>query len=188
MRRLRSLGVYFLWVSVAGALQLLLIGLTSGPGPAGPALLRSCVPDLMTLVLVVAIGRLDRRDAVVLAVLTATARAGCTASPPLAVLAGCVVVALIADGIRGFADLERPWLRAAAAGAGALVLGQWLLVVDFVRESEARLTSAMSFGRATEVDLLLPLLTAVVTAAAAPLVWPALHRLPGLRRLERRAF
>jgi hypothetical protein len=188
VKRLLALGVFFLWVVLAGALQLLLVGGTGGPGADGPAYLRACVPDLMTLVLVSAVGRLDRRDVVLLAAVAATARAACSASPPFALLAGCVTVALIADTIRRFADLERPWLRAAAAGAGALLLGLWLLLVDLLREGGARATSAMSFGSVSEADLALPLLTAAMTAAAAPVVWPALHRLPGLRRLERRRF
>mgnify|MGYP006932709707 FL=1 len=96
MKRFTSLGVFFLWVSIAGALQLLLMSGASGPGVEGPALGRACVPDLMTLVLVVAVGRLDRRDVVTLALVTAAARAACTAAPPFAVLCGCLVAALAA--------------------------------------------------------------------------------------------
>ncbi len=188
MKRITSLGVFFLWVTLAGAAQLFLISGASGPGVDGPALGRACVPDLMTLVLVVAVGRLDRRDVVTLALVTAAARAACTAASPFAVLAGCLVAALIADTIRRFADLDRAWLRAGAAGSGALALGTWLLVVDLVRGSEARVTGGLSFGQASDGDFLLAVLTAAVTAVIAPLVWPALHRLPGLRRLERRAF
>jgi hypothetical protein len=188
MKRLTSLGVFFLWVSLAGAVQLVLISGASGPGVDGPALGRACVPDLMTLVLVVAVGRLDRRDVVTLALIAAAARAACTAAPPFAVLSGCLVAALAADAIRRFADLDRAWLRAGAAGSGALAIGTWLLLVDLVRGSEARVTGRLSFGQASDADFVLAALTAAVTALVAPLVWPALHRLPGLRRLERRAF
>ena len=188
MNRVTSLGIFFLWVSLAGAVQLFLIGGASGPGVDGPALWRAMVPDLMTLVLVVAVGRLDRRDVVTLALVTAAARAACTAAPPFAVLSGCLVAALIADTIRRFADLDRAWLRAGAAGLGALALGTWLLVVDLVRESEARATDGLNFGQASGGDFVLPALTATATALVAPLAWPVLHRLPGLRRLERRAF
>jgi hypothetical protein len=188
LKRFTSLGVFFLWVSIAGALQLLLMSGASGPGVEGPALGRACVPDLMTLVLVVAVGRLDRRDVVTLALVTAAARAACTAAPPFAVLCGCLVAALAADTLRRFADLDRAWLRSCAAGSGALAIGTWLLVVDLVRGSQARATGGLSFGQASDGDFALVMLTAAVTALVAPLVWPGLHRLPGLRRLERKAF
>ena len=60
--------------------------------------------------------------------------------------------------------------------------------MDLVRGSEARVTGRLSFGQASDADFVLAALTAAVTALVAPLVWPALLRLPGLRRLERKAF
>ena len=45
MKRLTSLGIFFLWVSLAGAAQLFLISGSGGPGVDGPALGRACVPE-----------------------------------------------------------------------------------------------------------------------------------------------
>ncbi|MEM9381645.1 MAG: hypothetical protein AAGB93_16945 [Planctomycetota bacterium] len=142
----------------------------------------------MTLVLVAAVGRLARRDAVALAAVAAAARTAFTASPPFAVLAGTIGVALIADTVRRFAELDRPSLRFAAAGAGALAFGLWLLFVDLARASDVRAADRIGLADLQPVHAALPFLTALATALVGLLLWPVLVQLPGLRQLERRAF
>jgi hypothetical protein len=178
----------FVWVSLAGAAQAFALGLAPRVGEGFGALARALVPDLMTLVLVAAVGRLARRDVVRLALVAAAARAGWTAAPPYAVVAGTLAVALVADSVRRIAELDRPSLRFCAAGAGSLLLGLWLLFVDLVRADAARVSGAMGFGAVGPGDAALPFLTALVTALAGLVLWPLLVRLPGLGRLERRAF
>lgn len=188
MKRGIGYALLFLWVAFAGALQLFAVGLAPSVGHAGATFARALVPDLMTLVLVAAVGRLARRDVVRIALVAALARAAFTAAPPFAIVAGSVLVAMIADTIRRFAELDRSSLRFVAAGAGALAFGLWLLFVDVARAGEARANGTLGFGRVDAYAALLPLVTALVTALVGLALWPALQRLPGLGRLERRAF
>ncbi|MEM9802199.1 MAG: hypothetical protein AAGA20_17875 [Planctomycetota bacterium] len=178
----------FLWITLAGSLQLALSAIAPTGGSDAAQLVRALVPDLMTLVLVASVGRFARRDVVMLALVAAAARATWTIASPFALIAGCLVVALLADGIRRFAELDRASLRFCAAGAGSLALSAWLLFVDFARASEARARGQLGFGGVEAADLSLPLATALVTALAGVVLWPFLGNLPGLRRLERRAF
>ncbi|MEM1447676.1 MAG: hypothetical protein AAF957_06185 [Planctomycetota bacterium] len=188
MRRSVGYALLFAWIALAGGVQLFAQAWTPHVGGAVEPALRALVPDLMTLVLVAAVGRLARRDAVALAAVAAAARTAFTASPPFAVLAGTIAVTLIADTIRRFAELDRPSLRFVAAGAGALAFGLWLLFVDLARASDARVTDRLGFADLQPAHVVLPFATAFVTAAVGLLLWPVLVQLPGLRQLERRAF
>lgn len=191
MKRLLGYGVLALWCALAQALQLVLQGLCPAPDAAAPGtvLARALAPDFATLVLVAAVGRLARQDALVLAFACALGRASFTAAPPLGVAAGVLVVAVLADGLRGFAQLDRPFLRLVAAGLGTLVFSLWLGLVEFVRFQDASALLGLGFGA---VDLSVAAGAAAVTAATTAVfgvvAWPVFAALPGLGTLERRAF
>lgn len=179
------------WSAALGALQLAVQAFGPAPDLASPGsvLGRALAPDLGTLFLAAAVGRLARRDYLVLALVAALGRATFTAASPLAVASGCIAVALIADVLRGFAELDRAFLRVLAAGLGALVFTLWLGFVDFVRFGDAGARGGLGFGAidpATAAGAALT--TAVTTAGVAPFVWRLFAHLPGLSLLVRRAF
>lgn len=188
MKRLTSYFLLFLWTALASAAQLAALGMAPPVVEGAPSVARAAIPDLATVLLVAAVGRLARRDVVRLAIVVTLGRVAFTAASPFAVLAGCMIVALAADGMRRFADLERGVLRIAAAGICVLIYGAWLLFVDLVRASEAMSTGAAAFGSVDLERASMPVLTAFTSAVLAALSWPVLSRLPGLARLERRAF
>lgn len=188
MRRAIGYAFLFAWVAFAGGVQLLLLACAPQIGSDLAAFVRASVPDLMTLVLVASVGRLASRDVIMIGAVAALARVAFTGASPFAILAGSIAVALVADAIRGFAELDRPSLRFFAAGSGALAFGLWLLFVDLARSGAARESGALGFGRVEAGDVLLPFATAVMTALVGLLLWPVLQRLPGLGKLERRAF
>ena len=151
-------------------------------------MLRAAVPDLVTLLLVASIGRLSRRDTLMIAIVVFVGRSAFTGSPPAAVLAGTVGTAFVADALRTIAELDRPFLRVVSAGLGSLLYGYWLAFVDFALAREAYLFGELHFGDPASSALALPILTAVATAVCALFLWPIFTRLPGQGRLERRAF
>lgn len=190
----RALGWSLLcfWAALGAAVQLALIGVFVGLLPALPGevvgTVRAAVPDLATLLLVAAVGRLSSRDLLWIAVVVALGRSAFTAAPPLAVLSGSLATALLGDALRTVAELDRPFLRIVSAGLGALVYGYWLLFVDYALSREAAARGDLAFGWPDASSAGLPLVTAAATAAVALLAWPLFAGLPGLRKLERRAF
>lgn len=188
MKRVVGFVLVAVWVALACAAQVTLLAFGPWVDIGTASVTRALVPDLGICVLVAAVARVGRRDAVGLAVAATIGRAAFTGAAPFAVLAGSIVVAFMAGSLGRMAELDRPFLRVTSAGLGALVFSAWLLFVDFVRADEARASGALSFG---EVGLELtwaPLATAFTTALVAFALWPMLRVLPGLRRLERPAF
>lgn len=191
MRRVVGLVLVALWVSFGCAATLALAAWTPPLDLAAPgrALTRGLAPDVATVVLVAAVGRLDRRDLVALALAATLGRVAFTAATPLATLTGCLLTALVADGLRGFADLASPPLRLAAAGFGTLAMALWMLFVDYVRFEDAGARGELEFGALDPASAVLgALIMAAVTAAFGFALWPLFARLPGLDLLERRAF
>jgi hypothetical protein len=197
MRRAVGYGLLFVWTAMVCSLQLVALGLAphalAQPGDDAAMLARMLVPDLATVLLVAAVGRLARRDLVAIALTVALSRMAFTAASPFAVLAGTIAVAFIADVMRRFAELDRPVLRVLSTGAGAFVYVSWLLFVDVVRAGEAGAHSSLDVdasgaGAVTADALLWPVMTAFTTALIAFSMWPLFRNLPGLARLERRAF
>lgn len=188
MRRFQGYVLLSVWTALAAAIQLTLLTAAPGVGVEGAEAVRAAVPDLATLVLVAAIGRLTGHDLVALAAASAMGRVAFTAASPFAVLAGSLGVAFAAEGIRRVAELDRPSLRFGAAFVGAGLYSGWMLFVDLIRSSEARLTGAIGAGRIDLADGVQPLVSAGVSAVAALVLWPLIVRLPGLGRLERRGF
>ena len=192
MRRPIGYGMLVFWVAVAASLQVFLLAsigaLTPDAAGSSGGSFRSLAPDLVTVLLVATVGRLDRRDTMTICLFVALGRVAFTSSPPMAVLAGSIATGFLADALRGYAELERPMLRIVCAGLGALAYGSWLLFVDFVSSREAALSGGLAFGWPSRSTLSAPIITAFATAACALFVWPLFARLPGLKRLERRAF
>ena len=196
MRRAIGYSLLLFWATLAAALHLVLVGLSvSMFSPVMSAVttdslptLRALVPDLATLLLVASVGRLSRRDTLMIAVVVFVGRSAFTASPPFAVLSGTIATAYIADSLRTVAELDRPLLRVVSAGLGSLVYGYWLIFVDHVRSTESVVLGRLQFGWPDASAFGLPIVTAVATAVCALLFWPLFTRLPGQKRLERRAF
>ena len=194
MKRFIGYTVLGLWAAATSALQLMGLALAPALEKGGASVVRAAVPDLTTVLLVAAVGRLARRDVVRLSIAVAVGRAGFTDAPPFAVVAGCIGVGMVADSMRRFAEVGRPTLRVASACAGALLYGAWLIFVDLVRAGEARAGagagpgSAFGFGGIDAGDLSLSIVTAASSALVALIAWPVLTGLPGLGQLERRAF
>ncbi|MEL6712675.1 MAG: hypothetical protein AAFZ87_01665 [Planctomycetota bacterium] len=196
MKRAFGYAAVAVWGALAQTLQLLLQGLFPAVDVASPGtvLVRALAPDFATLVLVAAVGRLARRDALHLALFVALGRASFTAAPPLGVAAGALVVAVVADGLRGFAELDRPVLRFLAAAAGAALFSLWIGFVEYVRFQEASAVGVLAAGGLGlgAVDLSVAAgaagVTAVTTAVIGLVLWRVFAGLPGLVLLERRAF
>lgn len=188
MKRLAGYALVAVWVALACAAQVTMLSFAPWVDAEGSFLTRALVPDLGVCVLVAAVARVGRHDAVGLAISATIGRAAFTGAAPFAVLAGSLAVAMLAGSLGRLAELDRPFLRVTSAGLGALLFGAWLLFVDLVRSDEARARGALAFGHVGTGHLLIPLLTAFTTALVAFALWPALRSLPGLRRLERPAF
>lgn len=188
MKRASGFVLVAFWVAFACALQVALLAFGPWVDFGGASITRALVPDLGTCVLVAAVARIGRRDAVGLAIAATIGRAAFTGASPFAVLAGSIAVAYLAGSLGRMAELDRPLLRVTSAGVGALVFGSWLLFVDFVRIDEARGSGALAFGAVGLHLVWAPLITAFTTAMVAFSIWPMLRALPGLRRLERSVF
>lgn len=196
MRRSIGYSLLVFWAALAAALHITLAGISvailspvlSLIDANSAPMLRAIVPDLATLLLVASIGRLSRRDTLMIAVVVFVGRSAFTGSPPAAVLAGTIGTAFMADALRTIAELDRPFLRVASAGLGSLLYGYWLAFVDYALSREAYALGELHFGDPSSSALGLPVLTAAATATCALFFWPIFTRLPGLRRLERRAF
>lgn len=198
MKRAIGYALVFVWCAVCCALQFAALGfappaVTNGPDVPSTVIARMGVPDLATIFLVAAVGRLARRDLVAIAVTAAAARIAFTTAPPFAVFAGTLAVALVADFVRGFAELDAPGLRVASSALGSFVYAAWLMLVDAARSVEAQLVDpvspAGSGGGALDANALFgPFVTGLSTAVIAFALWPLFRSLPGLSRLERRAF
>ena len=198
MKRAIGYALVFVWSALCCALQLVTLGLApracaETATATSTTLVRMGVPDLATIFLVAAVGRLARRDLVAIAVTAAAARIAFTAAPPFAVLAGTLAVALVADFVRGFAELDAPGLRVAATALGSFVYAAWLMLVDASRAAEMHIVNPVSplgsgGGALDAAAFLGPFLTGATTAVIAFALWPLFRSLPGLRRLERRAF
>lgn len=196
MRRAIGYSLLVFWAALAASLHLALSGLsTTLLSPVLSLLdvnslpmLRAIVPDLVTILLVASIGRLSRRDTLMIAIVVFVGRSGFTGSPPAAVLAGTVATAFMADALRTIAELDRPFLRVVSAGLGSLFYAYWLAFVDYALAREAYVLGELHFGDPSASALGLPILTAAATAVCALFFWPIFTRLPGQRRLERRAF
>ena len=196
MNRAIGYSLLVFWTALAGSLHAVFAGLSTAL--LSPVLslidaetlpmLRATVPDLVTLLLVATIGRFSRRDTLVIAIVVFVGRSAFTGSPPAAVLAGTVGTAMLADGLRTIAELDRPFLRVAGAGLGSLFYGYWLAFVDYALAREAFFLGELHFGDPSASALALPLLTALATAICALFFWPIFTHLPGMSRLERRAF
>lgn len=186
----RSIGflALFLWTAIACSLQLALLGFMPRVDLVGSVLSRALIPDLSTILLVATIGRLDRRDALWIAMAVAASRVAFTSSPPAAVLSGTIATAYIAEALSRLSEMDRPFLRIVGAGLGSLVFSAWLLFVDFAHMSEAQARGGLSFGSVGGEVVAVPFLTAASSAAIAFALWPIFRHLPGLGRLERRAF
>ena len=144
---------------------------------AAPRLLGACAPDL-GLVLLLALGaRLVPARARVAAVLIALARAGFSADPPAAELAGYLGAVGLSAALRAGLEIDRPLARALLAGLLSLLLTAFWLAVRMVA------LAAEPGGRGLGEALLWP--GALATAAAALFLAPALRRLPGLADLWR---
>ncbi len=196
MKRAIGYSLLVFWAALAATLHLTLAGLSSSllspvltliDAESGP-MLRALVPDLVTLLLVASIGRLSRQDTFLIAAAIFVGRSAFTGSPPAAVLAGTIATAFLADALRTIAELDRPFLRVVSAGLGSLVYAYWLAFVDYALAREAYATGQLQFGDPSSGALGLPILTAAATAVCALFLWPLFTRLPGQRRLERRAF
>lgn len=188
MKRASGFVLFAFWVAFACALQVALLAFGPWVDLGTASVTRALVPDLGICVLVAAVARVGRRDAVGLAIAATVGRAAFTGAAPFALLAGSIVVAYLAGSLGRMAELDRPFLRVTSAGIGALLFGWWLLFVDFVRAGEARASGALSFGEVVAPLAWAPLVTAFTTALVAFALWPMLRALPGLRRLERRVF
>ncbi len=196
MKRAIGYSLLVFWAALAATLHITLGGLSNvllSPVltlidvDSGPTL-RALVPDLVTLLLVATIGRLSRRDTLMIATCVFVGRSAFTGSPPAAVLAGTVATAFVADALRTIAELDRPFLRVVSAGLGSLLYAYWLAFVDYALAREAYAAGQLQFGDPSSDALGLPILTAAATAVCALFLWPVFTRLPGQRRLERRAF
>lgn len=189
MRRVIGWTLAFTWAALAVAAQVGMLSLAPEPGADGAGLTaRALVPDLSTIVLVALVARTGGRDVIACAATVTLARIGFTAASPFAVLAGTMGAALIADAVRGVAELERPLLRVVACATGAFVFGAWLAFVDLVRLEDASGGGGLAFGDVGPETFGAPLLTAVVTGVIAFALWPLFHSLAGLSYLERRGF
>lgn len=196
MRRGIGYSLLLFWTALAAALHLALAGLSvslfspvlSVVTAESIPTLRALVPDVVTLLLVATVGRLSRRDTLMIALVVFVGRSAFTASPPFAVLAGTVLTAFVADTLRTVAELDRPFLRVVSAGLGSLLYGYWLVFVDHALGVESEMLGRLHFGWPDPSAFGLPILTATATALFALLFWPIFARLPGQRRLERRAF
>lgn len=202
MRRPIGYAILFAWTAIVCSIQLVALGLIpyplTGDGASGgdvvpTVMARMLVPDLSTILLVAVAGRLAKRDLVAIALTVAASRIAFTGAQPFAVLAGTLAVAFIADGLRRFAELDRPGLRVLSTGLGSFLYASWLMFVDVVRSNEAGARGSFgtdaSGGGAIAIDAVLwPFMTAAATAVIAFALWPAFRNLPGLGRLERRAF
>lgn len=192
MRRAIGWILTFAWAALAAAAQVGLLALAPEPAADGAGLVaRALVPDLAAIVLVAVVARAGRQDLIACAVVISLARIGFTAASPFAVLAGTLAAALIADAVRGVAELERPALRVVAAAGGAFAFGAWLAFVDLVRLEEAARAAAggpLAFGSVGPTTFAAPLLTGLVTGVIAFALWPLFRGLAGLSNLERRAF
>lgn len=196
MRRSIGYSLLVFWAALASAVHLVLMGLTdfilspvvSVVTSDSVPTLRAMVPDLGTLLLVATVGRLARRDTLTIAFMVFIGRSAFTGAPPYAVLAGTVGAALLADTLRTVAELDRPFLRVVSAGLGSCLYGYWLAFVEVALAAEAEALGTLHFGAPRPEVLGLPLVTGVATAVCALLCWPVFTRLPGQRRLERRAF
>lgn len=171
MNRLAPYLLLAVWSSVATVLQGLAVEVL-GFGVFAP--------DLPLFLLVAALGQLYRSDAVRVSLVAGLARASFTVEPPFAILAGTLAVGLVADTVRRIADLSRPLTRSVLVGAAAFGLGLWLRLVDTDRATGV---GARDLVVAVEV---VP--TAISSALLALVAWRAAQALPGLRRIERRAF
>ncbi|QDV06495.1 hypothetical protein Poly30_20050 [Planctomycetes bacterium Poly30] len=192
MRRAIGYSLLLFWTALAAAVHLTLAGfsvsLFSGIGADSVPTLRAFVPDLVTLLLVATVGRLSRRDTLMIALVVFVGRSAFTGSPPFAVLAGTILTAYVADTLRTVAELDRPFLRIVSAGLGSLLYGYWLVFVDHALARESQALGELHFGSPDAAAVGLPIVTAVATALCALAFWPVFTRLPGQKRLERRAF
>ena len=125
MKRASGFVLVALWVAFACALQVTLLAFGPWVDFGGASVTRALVPDLGTCVLVAAVARVGRRDAVGLAIAATIGRAAFTGASPFAVLAGSIAVAYLAGTLGRIAELDRPLLRVTSAGVGALIFGSW---------------------------------------------------------------
>ncbi len=196
MRRGIGYSLLVLWAAFASALHLLLMGLTefilspivSVVASDSMPTLRAMVPDVATLLLVATVGRLSRRDTLMVALMVFVGRSAFTGAPPFAVLAGTVGAAYLADTLRTVTELDRPFLRIVSAGLGAALYSYWLAFVDFSLALESEAMGTLHFGSPAAESFGLPLVTGAATAVCGLVLWPVFTRLPGQKRLERRAF
>lgn len=196
MKRAIGYSLLMFWAALAGSIHLMLEGFSVALfAPLASAVtldslptLRALVPDLVTLLLVATVGRLSRRDTLMIALVVFVGRSIFTGSPPFAVLAGTILTAYSADALRTVAELDRPFLRVVSAGLGSLLYGYWLVFIDHALASESRVQGELHFGSPDATALGLPIVTAMATAVCALVFWPVFARLPGQKRLERRAF
>lgn len=138
------------------------------------------MPDLGLVLVLSLLAQLETRDAPLLALCAALARASVSAEPHVALLAGFFGIVALALAARSVVELTGPLSRALVCGALVVVFDGWLVLVHRVRVHEVAGVLPLSVFIAWPAG--------ITSALLALVAGPLFAHLPGLTPLRRRRW